>query len=400
MGALRLRATPLSVFPGGFLLDSRKVPFVDVPAMMRVHGKKLEAALADVVRSGMFINGPRVQELEERMAERTGVDHAVACGSGTAAQQLALMALGIGPGDEVLVPDFTFIATAEAVAAVGAKLVMVDVDPMTFTMDPAATRAAMNERVKAIVPVSLFGQPAAMDVFEEIAREFGVHCIEDACQSLGARMGGRESGSFGTCGFTSFYPSKPLGGIGDGGMVFTNDTDLADRIRLIREHGQVGRHEHSILGLNSRLDALQAAALLVKEEAFDAEVEKRRAHAHRYDRALAEVISTPFIAPGRYSSYAQYTVTLRDLASRDEFVDFLGERGVPTALHYPRPVHTQVSLQAYQDRFEPVPVTEQLCQTVISLPLSAYMCEEDQDQVISAVLSWADQRRRAVASAQ
>lgn len=381
-------------------MDTRKVPFVDVPAMMRVHGEKLEAALADVVRSGMFINGPRVEELEARMAERTGVDYAVACGSGTAAQQLALMALGIGPGDEVLVPDFTFIATAEAVAAVGAKVVMVDVDPMTFTMDPAATRAAMNERVKAIVPVSLFGQPAALDVFEEMAREFSVHCIEDACQSLGARLGGRESGSFGSCGFTSFYPSKPLGGIGDGGMVFTNDRELAERLRLIREHGQVGRHEHAILGVNSRLDALQAAALLVKEAAFDAEVEMRRGHAHRYDGALAGALSTPFIAPGRYSSFAQYTVTLPDRETRDEFVQFLGERGVPTALHYPRPVHSQVSLQPYQDRFEPVPVTEQLCDTVISLPLSAYMCEEDQDQVISTVLSWADQRRRAVASAQ
>jgi UDP-2-acetamido-2-deoxy-ribo-hexuluronate aminotransferase len=286
------------------------------------------------------------------------------------------------------------------VAAVGAKLVMVDVDPMTFTMDPAATRAAMNERVKAIVPVSLFGQPAALDVFEAIAEEFSVYCIEDACQSLGARLGNRESGSFGTAGFTSFYPSKPLGGIGDGGMVFTSDGDLAERVRLIREHGQVGRHEHAILGLNSRLDALQAAALLVKEDAFDAEVEMRRAHAHRYDQALDGVLNTPFISPGRYSSYAQYTVTLSDVTSRDEFVDHLVERGVPTALHYPRPVHTQVSLQAYQDRFEPVPVTEQLCGTVISLPLSAYMCEEDQDQVISAVLSWGDQRRRAVASAR
>jgi UDP-2-acetamido-2-deoxy-ribo-hexuluronate aminotransferase len=368
--------------------------------MMRVHGEKLEEALAEVVRSGMFINGPRVEELETRLADRIGVDHAVACGSGTAAQQIALMALGIGPGDEVIVPDFTFIATAEAVAAVGAKVVCVDVDPHTFTMDPAAARAAMNERVKAIVPVSLFGQPAALDVFEEMAHEYGIACIEDACQSLGARLGDRQSGSFGSCGFTSFYPSKPLGGIGDGGMVFTNDPDLAARIRLVREHGQVGRHEHSILGVNSRLDALQAAALLVKEAAFTAEVEMRRAHAHRYDQALADVVATPFIAPGRYSSYAQYTVTLPDPETRDEFVDFLGASGVPTALHYPKPVHTQVSLQAYQDRFEPVPITEHLCETVISIPLSAYMCEEDQDWTISTVLSWVDQRRRAVASAR
>lgn len=375
------------------------MPFVDVPAMMRVHGEKLEAALADVVRSGMFINGPRVLELETRMAERTGVKHAVACGSGTAAQQIALMALGVGPGDEVLVPDFTFIATAEAVAAIGARLVMVDVDPTTFTMDPAAARAAMSDKVKAVVPVSLFGQPAALDEFEALADELGIYCIEDACQSLGARLGSRHSGSFGTCGFTSFYPSKPLGGIGDGGMVFTDDSDLADRVRLIREHGQVGRHEHTVLGVNSRLDALQAAALLVKEATFDAEVEMRRAHAHRYDRALAEAVTVPAIAQGRYSSYAQYTICLPDAASRDDFVEYLGARGVPTALHYPRPVHTQVSLQAYQDRFEPVPVTERLCETVMSIPLSAYMTEQDQDQVISTILEWADQRRQAVASA-
>ncbi|RKZ18099.1 aminotransferase DegT [bacterium] len=382
------------------VLKDRSVPFVDVPAMMRVHGEKLEQALADVVRSGMFINGPRVLELEERMAERTGVAHAVACGSGTAAQQIVLMALGIGPGDEVLVPDFTFIATAEAVAAIGARLVMVDVDPMTFTMDPAAARAAMSDKVKAIVPVSLFGQPAAFDEFEALAEEFGVHCIEDACQSLGARLGERHSGGFGSCGFTSFYPSKPLGGIGDGGMVFTEDGNLADRVRLIREHGQVGRHEHSVLGVNSRLDALQAAALLVKEATFDAEVEMRRAHAHRYDSALSNSVTTPVIAEGRYSSYAQYTICMPDAGSRDHFVEFLSARGVPTALHYPRPIHTQVSLQAYQDRFEPVPVTEQLCDTVISIPLSAYMSEKDQDQVISSILSWSEQRRSAVASAR
>jgi UDP-2-acetamido-2-deoxy-ribo-hexuluronate aminotransferase len=376
------------------------VPFVDVPAMMRVHGEKLQAALAGVVRSGMFINGPQVEELERRMAERLGVQHAVACGSGTAAQQIALMALGIGPGDEVLVPDFTFIATAEAVAAVGARPVMVDVDPMTFTMDPGAARAAMTDRVKAVVPVSLFGQPAALDIFEALADEFSIHCLEDACQSLGARLGHRASGSFGTCGFTSFYPSKPLGGIGDGGMVFTDDAGLAARLRLIREHGQVGRHEHSVLGLNSRLDALQAAALLVKEATFDAEVEMRRAHAQRYDQALADVVTTPFIAPGRYSSYAQYTICLPDAETRTEFVEYLAAHGVPTALHYPQPVHSQVSLQPYQDRFEPVPVTEQLCDTVISLPLSAYMCQEDQDQVISQILAWSEQRGRVAASAR
>lgn len=366
--------------------------------MMRVHGESIESALADVVRSGMFINGPKVTELEERLAESVGTEFAVACGSGTDAQQMILMALNIGPGDEVLVPDFTFIATAEAVANVGATPVMVDVDPLTFTMDPDAARAAMTPRVKAIVPVSLFGQPAALDAFEQLADEFGIVCIEDACQSLGARLGDRQSGSFGIAGFTSFYPSKPLGGIGDGGMVFTDDESLAKELRLIREHGQVGRHEHGVLGLNSRLDALQAAALLVKERTFADEVLMRRDRARRYDEALAGVVRVPLLAPGRFSTYAQYTIRLADAATREDFVQVLGERGVPTALHYPRPIHTQVSMQRLITRRPPTPVTQQLCDTVISLPLSAYMEVEDQEYVIDTVQAWAEMGRAAAAS--
>lgn len=378
-------------------LPQRSVPFVDVPAMMRVHGEGIERALADVVRSGMFINGPKVAELEARLAASVGTDFAVACGSGTDAQQMILMALGIGPGDEVLVPDFTFIATAEAVANVGATPVMVDVDPATFNMDPEAARAAMTPKVKAIVPVSLFGQPAPMDVFEDLAAEFDVACIEDACQSFGARLGARASGSFGIAGFTSFYPSKPLGGIGDGGMVFTDDAALAQELRLIREHGQCGRHEHSLLGLNSRLDALQAAALLVKESTFADEVEMRRERAHRYDEALKDVVRTPLIAPGRYSSYAQYTIRLADTATRENFVEVLADRGVPTALHYPRPVHTQASLQRVITRRPATPVTQQLCETVISLPLSSYMEIDDQEYVIDTVHAWAEMGKAAAA---
>lgn len=381
-------------------MERRSVPFVDVPAMMQVHGEAVENALAEVVRSGMFINGPKVLELEERLADFVGVKRAVACGSGTDAQQLILMALDIGPGDEVLVPDFTFIATAEAVANVGATPVMVDVDPHTFTMDPAAARAAMTPRVKAIAPVSLFGQPAAMDVFESLAEEFGVHCIEDAAQSLGARLGDRYSCSFGTAGWTSFYPSKPLGGIGDGGMVFTDDEELAERMKLIREHGQVGRHEHSVLGMNSRLDALQAAALLVKLDKFPREVELRRELAARYDGALDDVVRTPLMAPGRFSSYAQYTIRLADAATRENFCDYLSDAGVPTALHYPRPVQSQESLQRVIARRVPAPVTRELCDTVISLPLSAYMVREDQDRVIEAVHAWAEATNPAAAAAR
>lgn len=362
---------------------------------MEVHGAAMERALLEVLRSGQFINGPWVQTLEERLADRLGAPYAVGCGSGTAAEQLLLMALGIGPGDEVLVPDFTFIATAEAVCSVGASPVPVDVDPVTFTMDPDAVRAALGPKVKAMVPVSIFGHAADFEALEAVAREAGIHCLEDACQSLGARRGGRASGTFGLAAFTSFYPSKPLGGIGDGGMVFTPDRELADRVRSLREHGHVGRHRHTHLGINSRLDSLQAAALLVKLEAFDREIELRQAAAHRYDEALAGAVEIPRVLPDNVSSYAQYTIRVNGPEERERLQDHLQQRGVPTALHYPRPVHTQESMRDWMVRVPPTPVAQELCRTVLSLPLSAYIAREDQDRVIDGVLSWAEGGRAA-----
>jgi UDP-2-acetamido-2-deoxy-ribo-hexuluronate aminotransferase len=372
------------------------VPFVDVPATMRVHGPALEAALAEVIRSGAFINGPKVQELERALAERVGVAHAVACGSGTAAEQLLLMALDIGPGDEVAVPDFTFIATAEAVASVGATAVCVDVDPVTFTLDAESLRQAVGPKMRAVIPVSIFGQPADFEAIDAVCQEHGLHMIEDACQSLGASQDGRASGAFGAAAFTSFYPSKPLGGIGDGGMVFTDDEILAERVRSRREHGHVGRHRHRVLGLNSRLDALQAAALLVKLRTFDDEVEMRSAAAHRYDAALASSLRVPEIVAGNRSSYAQYTVRTESSEARESLSSHLLTRGIPTAVHYPQPVHTQESMQGVVGRLVDTKVTEELCSTVISLPLSAYISESDQDRVIAAVQSWAMSDRAAV----
>ncbi len=366
----------------------RSVPFVDVPALMRVHGPALEEALARVIRSGQFINGPEVAELERQMSERVGVTHAVACGSGTDAETLLLMALGIGPGDEVIVPDFTFIATAEAVARMGASPVCVDVDPRTFNLDPAAVRAAMGPKVKAMIPVGLYGQPADFDQLDEISQEFGIHSIEDACQSLGSTLNGRASGSFGVASFTSFYPSKPLGGIGDGGMVFTDDERIALHSRRTREHGQVGRHVHQHIGMNSRLDSLQAAALLVKLRTFDQEVELRSAAAARYDEALGEFMETPHIMDGAHSSRAQYTVRLETGAQRDGLMAHLNTLGVPTALHYPQPIHTQEAVRPSIQRYVETPVATMLCETVVSLPLSSYISREDQDRVIAGVLEW------------
>lgn len=373
----------------------RPIPFVDVEAQMRAHGPALAAAFARVLGSGRFIGGPVVEELESRLAGLLGVPHAVACNSGTDAEHLLLVALGIGPGDEVIVPDFTFMATAEAVAMAGAVPVCVDVDPDTFTLDPAAVRRAMGPRVRAIVPVSLFGHPAALDTLERLADEHQVLLLEDACQSFGARWRGRPSGSFGHASFTSFYPSKPLGGLGDGGMAFTRDADLAARLRLLRDHGAAGPHLHTALGMNSRLDALQAAALLVKLEAFEGELRQRREAAHRYDTALGGAVAVPVCHPEAFAIYAQYTVRMPEPTMRQRLIEHLASDGIPAAVHYPRPLHAQPALSGVLDRRPPTPVAERLAATVLSLPLSAHLAPADQERVIASVLSWAETARSA-----
>lgn len=376
----------------------RPIPFVDVEAQMRAHGPALAAAFAQVLASGRFIGGPMVEQLEARLAQRAGVPHAIACNSGTDAEQLLLMALGIGRGDEVIVPDFTFMATAEAVVLAGATPVCVDVDPETFTLDPVAVRRAMGPRVRAIVPVSLFGHPAALDELEQLAAQHGVELLEDACQSFGARWHERPSGAFGRAAFTSFYPSKPLGGVGDGGMIFTSDVQLANKLRSLRDHGHAGPHLHHLVGMNSRLDALQAAALLVKLDNFDRELQARRDAARRYDEALRGALLTPYCAPGAFAIYAQYTVRVPQAALRPRLIEHLAAQGVPTAVHYPRPLHAQPSLLGVLQRTPPTPVAESLANTVVSLPMSSHLAAADQDRVIAAVLSWA-QSMRAVTEA-
>jgi UDP-2-acetamido-2-deoxy-ribo-hexuluronate aminotransferase len=362
---------------------------------MRVHGPALATAFAEVLASGRFIGGPVVEQLEARLAQRVGVPHAIACNSGTDAEQLLLMALEIGRGDEVIVPDFTFMATAEAVALAGATPVCVDVDPETFTLDPVAVRRAMGPRVRAIVPVSLFGHPAALDELEQLAALHGVELLEDACQSFGARWHDRPSGAFGRASFTSFYPSKPLGGLGDGGMVFTRDAQLAAKLRSLRDHGHAGPHLHHLLGMNSRLDALQAAALLVKLSTFDRELQARRDVAERYDQALRGALITPRCAPGAFAIYAQYTARVAHAAQRSPLIEHLRSLGIPTAVHYPRPLHAQPSLVGVLQRTTPTPVAEALAGTVVSLPMSSYLSLADQERVIAGVLSWSQALRTA-----
>lgn len=368
----------------------RTVPFVDMAALLEAQGTRLREAVLEVLESGRFIGGPKVSELEATLAEFVGVEHAVALSSGTVAEQLLLMVLGIGAGDEVLVPDFTFAATAEAVVLCGATPVFVDVEPDTFSMDLDAARAALSPRVKAVVPVSLFGHPAHLAACEAFAEQHGLIMLEDTCQSLGSVEGERASGAFGRAAYTSFYPAKPLGGIGDGGMVFTRDAELAERLARARQHGEIGHHLHGEMGTNARLDAIQCAALLVRCDDYPREIERRQEYASRYEQALASSVRVPRVRAGCSSTWAQYTLRLSDAQEREEFQEHLRTQGVPTVIHYPRPLHTQPGFQAHIRRLEPTPLCEELCEQVVSIPISAYMDPRDQERVVEAVLSWPD----------
>jgi len=373
-----------------------RLPFLDLQAMLVPQKEELRQALLEVLDSGRFIGGAKVAQLEETLAAFVGVKHAVACTSGTVAEQLLLMALGIGRGDEVLVPDFTFAATAEAVLLAGASPVFVDVEPETFTMDPQAVRAALTDRVKAVVAVSLFGHPARLAELEAVCEERGIALLEDACQSLGARSPTRMSGAFGRAAFTSFYPAKPLGGLGDGGMIFCEDGELADALRRLRQHGEVGHHLHQELGTNARLDALQCAALLVRSRAFPDELQMRQRIAERYCEALDGAVEVPRTREGCRSSWAQFTIQLAGAEQRAGFIQELDAGGIPTVVHYPHPLHIQAAFKDRCPRTLTTPVTESLCQRVVSLPFSARMKSSDQERVIRAVSTWATGRDRGV----
>lgn len=340
----------------------------------------IDGRIARVLAHGQYILGPEVAELEDRLAAYTGARHCISVANGTDALQIALMALGVGPGDEVITPGFTYIATAEAVALLGAKPVYVDIDPHTYLLDPALLEGAITARTRAIMPVSLFGQCADMDAIAAIAARFGITVIEDAAQSFGATYKGRQSCNLSTLACTSFFPSKPLGCYGDGGAVFTSDDALAKVVRQIARHGQDRRYHHIRVGVNSRLDTIQAAVLLAKLGAFDEESARRRAAAERYTRAFhaAGVMATPVLAAGNTSAWAQYTVQVNE---RDAVQERLKEHGIPTAVHYPIPLNKQ---PAVADPGARLPVGDQVAAHVLSLPLSADLTETDQDRVVAA----------------
>lgn len=356
--------------------------FIDLKSQYRRLREGVNGRIQAVLDHGQFILGPEVEELEGALAARTGSKHCIGVASGTDALLLAMMALGIGPGDEVITAPFTFIATAEMIALLGATPVFVDIDATTFNLDPKLLEAAINGKTRAIMPVSMFGQCADMDPINDIAACHNLPVIEDAAQSFGATYKGRQSGNLSTIGCTSFFPSKPLGCYGDGGACFTSDEALAAAMREIRNHGQSARYQHTRIGFNGRLDTIQAAVLLAKLDVFDDELGLRALAAERYNRLLAGVVHTPVIAPECRSVYAQYTI---EVDERDGVAQGLKAAGIPSAVHYPRPLHLQPVFGYLGIDEGAFPASERASARVLSLPMHPYLDERGQALVAAAV---------------
>jgi dTDP-4-amino-4,6-dideoxygalactose transaminase len=378
------------------------VPMLDVSRENRRLRPKIDAAMAEVCQSGAFVHGPACARFEAAMAEYCGARHAVGCASGSDALLLSLMVLGVGPGDEVVVPSFTFFATASAVWRLGAKPIFADIQADTFNLDPADVLYKLTTSTKAIIPVHLFGQCAQMEEIHQIATAArGIPIIEDACQAIGAEYGDRRAGALGTLGAFSFYPTKNLGGFGDGGLVTTNDDEIANRLRVLRDHGQQPRYYHHFVGLNSRLDALQAAVLQVKLPLVDSWAEARKRNAERYTtefarRGIDESIIAPVAAGGCGHVWNQYTVRVVD-GRRDALQQHLSERKIGSAIYYPVPLHLQKCFAALGYEQGSLPVTEQACREVLSLPVYPELTADEQECVIDAVAEFCQGQERAAA---
>lgn len=356
------------------------IDFIDLKTQQARIKTQIDANIARVLAHGQYILGPEVAELEERLAAYVGARHCISCANGTDALQIAQMALGIGPGDEVITPGFTYIATAETVAVLGAKPVYVDIDPRTYSLNPELLEAAITPRTRAIVPVALYGQCADMDAINAVALRHGIPVIEDAAQSLGAIYKGRRSGNLSAIACTSFFPSKPLGCYGDGGAIFTNDNELATVIRQIARHGQDRRYHHIRVGVNSRLDTLQAAILLPKLDILAEEIDLRQQVAGRYNELLAPLgIATPQVETHNVSAWAQYTVRV---PNRESVQAALRQAGVPTAVHYPIPLNQQ---PAVSDSDACLPEGDTAASEVLSLPMHPYLPQDQARHIAQAL---------------
>ncbi|MBL8642935.1 MAG: DegT/DnrJ/EryC1/StrS family aminotransferase [Rhodospirillaceae bacterium] len=365
------------------------MPFIDLQAQRRRIEAPVNAAIQKVLAHGGFVMGPEVTALERRLAEHCGAKYVLSCSSGTTALLIPLMAKGVGPGDAVFVPSFTFTATAEVAVLAGATPVFVDVKRDTFNMDVKSleraiyTARGLGLHPRVVIPVDLFGQPADMDEINTLCAKEGVWVLADTAQSYGAGYKNKRVGNLAEVSATSFYPSKPLGCYGDGGAVFTDDADLHQRMTHIRVHGQgKDRNENVCIGLTARLDTIQAAVLLEKMNIFDAECVERNRIAARYTALLKDVVETPVIRGDRTSVWAQYTIKSK---KRGAIVSTLAAEKIPTALFYPRPIHTQPAYRMFPSVEGGLPVTEELALEALSLPMHAYLSESDQDRIVAAV---------------
>lgn len=356
--------------------------FVDLKAQYNRYKSEIEARIRRVFEHCRFIMGPEIEELEQTLATFVGVKHCITVASGTMALELALRALDIGPGDEVITVPFTWISTAEVIRLVRARPVFVDIDPATYNMDPSKLEMAISPRTKAIIPVSLFGQIPRLEEIQQIANRYNIPVIEDGAQSFGAERFGKKSCSITLIGCTSFFPAKPLGCYGDGGAVFTSDDTLADKIRALRTHGGLRRHEHNYIGTNGRFDTIQAAILLAKFPHFQWELEQRRKIAARYDRLLQDVCQIPKVDVGNVHVYAQYTIRV---PAREMIRKKLAEQNIPTAVYYPKCLHLEIAFADLGYKEGDFPESEKASKEVLSLPMHPFLTDSDQERVVVAL---------------
>ena len=372
-------------------MPAKAIPFIDIVEQRRRLGKRIDDAVARVLTHCQFINGPEVARLEADLATFSGAKHVVACASGTDALLMVLLAKNVGPGDAVICPTFTFCATGEVVALLGATPVFVDVDETTFNIDVDSLKSGIavaktqGLRPRAIIPVDLFGQPADHDAIAAVAATEGMFVLDDAAQGFGATYKGKRLGTFGLATATSFFPAKPLGCYGDGGAIFTDDDELADTLRSVRVHGQGSdRYDNVRLGLTGRLDTIQAAILIEKLEVFPDEIAARDTAARRYNEALGDVAIVPRVAADCTSVWAQYTIRLPD-RGREALASALKAQGIPTAIYYPKSLHQQTAYRSFPIAAAGLAVSERLSREVISLPMHAYLDELTQERIIEAV---------------
>lgn len=372
-----------------------KIEFIDLVSQKNRVLKNVQNAIQAVLDHGAYVMGPEVVTLEGQLAAFCGSGYAISCSSGTDALLLVLMAKDIGPGDAVFLPSFTFPATPESVALLGAHPVFVDVNPETFNMDPASLLDAI-ERAKlagltprAIIPVDLFGQPVDYEAIQKVANDHDLWILCDGAQSFGATYGDKSVGNIGLATATSFFPAKPLGCYGDGGAVFTNDKALCETIKSIRVHGQgVDKYDNVRVGLNARMDTIQAAVLIEKLKIFPDEIQERQQVANYYAEGLKDVVGVPFVQENTTSVWAQYTILLKDLNEREGLKAHLAEQGIPTAIYYPKPLQEQVAYKKYYLPGQNLDVSKSLSDRVLSLPMHAYLTTQQQDRIIVAVVDF------------